>query len=221
MLNGDLNLKYLRLVLKVDGCDSHDDREKRAGTAAERFVQIGKMLPHTDVLGLWYAEALHGVRRAEVFSSDTVDVTANDCGWIFEKCAKVAQYENVGREKKEETEKTVYFLQYVTDYDVQKNLDNEYDYIDDSDFAVQPKQSYQDVFKELLRIGADIQIEVGSQKGENNSVAIALPGLICFVKSDFIAVYPLIFVVPIQWTACACLRYSAAKKNENLNQPQG
>ena len=33
------------------------------------------------------------------------------------------------------------------------------------------------------------------------AAAIALTGLICFVKSDFIAVYPLIFVAPIQWNA--------------------
>ena len=88
MINCNLNTLFNKMGLKTEYCIDSYDREKRAKTAGERFVQVGKMLSESNVIGLRFSSLSSPNRQFMAFSSGGIRVSEEDYQWIFEKCAK-------------------------------------------------------------------------------------------------------------------------------------
>ena len=88
MLNWNLSTLINKIGLRTEYCIDSYDREKRAKTAGEKFVQIGKMLSGSHVIGLRLSGFSTPTRQLMAFSSEDIRVSEEDYQWIFEKCAK-------------------------------------------------------------------------------------------------------------------------------------
>ena len=171
MLNCNLNSEIIRVSMAAKHCSASYEREKKAKITSERFVQIGKMLLDSRVIVFCLNCDLNGTLHIEVFTNDTETVAEEDCCWIFEKCADVKQNQNAY----DALNKTVYSIKKVSNDNVSDSSDEDnFDFIfadfgDDND-----KLSCREVFTELLKQNASIQIIAGAEE-DNNTVEIALP----------------------------------------------
>lgn len=171
MLNCNLSSEIIRLSMAAKCCSASYEREKKAKITSERFVQIGKMLLDSRVIGFCLNYNLNGPHYIEVLTNDTETVTEEDCCWIFEKCADVKRNQNADNA----LNKTVYSIKKVSndnvsDFSDEDDFDSIFaDFGDDND-----KLSCREVFTELLRQNASIQIIAGAEEN-NNTVEIALP----------------------------------------------
>lgn len=174
MLNCYLNSELIRVSMAVKHCSVSYEREKKAKITSERFVQIGKMLSASRVIGFCLNCDLNRTHQIEVFTNDTETVAKEDCNWIFEKCAYVKPHRNAD----DAFNKTVYSLKKVSNDNVSDSSDDDAfdlllaDLDDDDDHY--NKHPYREVFSELVKQHASIEISAGAD-GNKNTVVIALP----------------------------------------------
>lgn len=174
MLNCILKSELIRVSMSVKHCKVSYEREKKAKITSERFVQIGKMLLNSRVIGFCLNCNLNRTHHIEVFTNDTETVTEEDCRWIFEKCANVKQHHNAD----DAFNKTVYSIKKVSNDNVSDSSDEDAfdllftDLVDDDDNY--DKLPYMEVFSELVKQNASIEILACAEE-DNNTVKIALP----------------------------------------------
>lgn len=75
MLNWKLSTLINKIGLRTEYCIDSYDREKRAKTAGEKFVQIGKMLSGSHVIGLRLSGFSTPTCQLMAFSSEDIRVS--------------------------------------------------------------------------------------------------------------------------------------------------
>ena len=174
MINCNLNTLFNKMGLKTEYCIDSYDREKRAKTAGERFVQVGKMLSESNVIGLRFSSLSSPNRQLMAFSSGGIRVSEEDYQWIFEKCAETDPKLFAHKESKKCEIKASYSL-HCPSKPVEKSDDFDgYEYFD-YDIPDKPKVTYREMFAELLKLDAVIRITTGNERSCCNCIEIGFP----------------------------------------------
>ena len=168
MLNWNVSTLINKIGLRTEYCIDSYDREKRAKTAGEKFVQIGKMLSGSHVIGLRLSGFSTPTCQLMAFSSEDIRVSEEDYQWIFEKCAKT---DPKWKESRACEMKARYFL-HCHQKPVESSDD--YDYFD-YDIPDKPKVTYREMFRELLKLDTVIQITASNERCGCNSIEIGFP----------------------------------------------
>lgn len=174
MINCNLNTLFNKMGLKTEYCIDSYDREKRAKTAGERFVQVGKMLSESNVIGLRLSNLSSPNRQLMAFSSEGLKVSEEDYQWIFDKCAETDLRLYSDKENRDREIKASYSL-HCPSKSVEKSDDFDgYEFFD-YDIPDKPKVTYREMFAELLKLDAVIRITTGNERSGCNSITIGLP----------------------------------------------
>lgn len=174
MLNCNLNTLFNKIGLTTEYCTDSYEREKRARTAGDRFIQVGKMLSGSNVIGLWLSSSSPKTRQLMAFSSEGINVSEEDYQWIFEKCAETDLQLYSHKEDRECEIKASYAI-HCTSKSVEKSgVLDDYDFFD-YDITGKPKITYREMFGKLMKLGAVVKITASNERSGCNSIRIGLP----------------------------------------------
>ena len=174
MSNRDFNTFSNKIGLTTEYCADSYEREKRAKTAAEKFVQVGKMLSGGDVIGLRSSGLSSPTRQLTAFSSEGTGVSEEDYRWIFEKCAETDPKPYTHMESRECEIKASYILHCPSNpFEKTDDLD---DYaLFDYETTDKPRITYREMFMELIKSDAVIRITTGNERSGCNCIEIGFP----------------------------------------------